>query len=123
MTNDFRSYNVIYIVYDRKNENRWSLLITRYSLLVIQTPYNVCADAMFFQKLCQENMPAKYGRFATDRSTILDKICGKNTILTPLRSQISMLIVSKDMFLSNTDIRGRINIPKICYKVDVCVNQ
>ena len=56
MTNDFRSYNVIYIVYDRKNENRWSLLITRYSLLVIQTPYNVCADAMFFQKLCQENM-------------------------------------------------------------------
>ena len=29
MTNDFRSYNVIYIVYDRiKNENHWSLLIT-----------------------------------------------------------------------------------------------
>ena len=32
MTNDFRSYNVIYIVYDRKNENHWSLLITHYSL-------------------------------------------------------------------------------------------
>ena len=32
--------NVIYIVYDRKNENHWSLLIliTRYSLLGIQTP-------------------------------------------------------------------------------------
>ena len=31
---------VIYIVYDRKNENHWSLLIThtRYSLLGIQTP-------------------------------------------------------------------------------------
>ena len=26
MTNDFRSYNIIYIVYDRKNENHWSLL-------------------------------------------------------------------------------------------------
>ena len=32
--------NVIYIVYDRKNENHWSLLITRYSLLGIQTPSN-----------------------------------------------------------------------------------
>ena len=30
MTNDFRSYNVIYIVYSRKNENHWSLLITHY---------------------------------------------------------------------------------------------
>ena len=30
--------NVIYIVYDRKNENHWSLLITCYSLLGIQTP-------------------------------------------------------------------------------------
>ena len=29
-------------VYDRKNENHWSLLITRYSLLEIQTPFNVC---------------------------------------------------------------------------------
>ena len=38
MTNDFRSYNVIYIVYDRKNENHWSLLVTHYSLLGIQTP-------------------------------------------------------------------------------------
>ena len=26
--------NVIYIVYDRKNENHWSLLITRHSLLI-----------------------------------------------------------------------------------------
>ena len=26
--------NVIYIVYDRKNENHWSLLITHYSLLI-----------------------------------------------------------------------------------------
>ena len=34
MTNDFRSYNVIYIVYDRKNENHWSLLVTHYSLLI-----------------------------------------------------------------------------------------
>ena len=34
MTNDFRSYNVIYIVYDRKNENHWSLLVIRYSLLI-----------------------------------------------------------------------------------------
>ena len=25
-------------VYDRKNENHWSLLITRYSFLGIQTP-------------------------------------------------------------------------------------
>ena len=31
MTNDFRSYNVIY---DRKNENHWPLLITRCSLLI-----------------------------------------------------------------------------------------
>ena len=33
--------NVIYIVYDRKNENHWHylLLITRYSLLGIQTPH------------------------------------------------------------------------------------
>ena len=31
---DFRSYNVIYIVYDRKNKNHWSLVITRYSLLI-----------------------------------------------------------------------------------------
>ena len=33
MTNKFRSYNVIYIVYGRKNENHWSishaLFITR----------------------------------------------------------------------------------------------
>ena len=34
MTNDFRSHNVIYIVYDRKNENHWSLLVIRYSLLI-----------------------------------------------------------------------------------------
>ena len=34
MTNDFRSCNVIYIVYDRKNENHWSLLVIRYSLLI-----------------------------------------------------------------------------------------
>ena len=34
MTNDFLSYNVIYIVYDRKNENHWSLLIIRYLLLI-----------------------------------------------------------------------------------------
>ena len=27
--NDFRSYNVIYIVYDCKNENHWSLFIAR----------------------------------------------------------------------------------------------
>ena len=40
MTNDFRSYNVIYIVYDRKNENHWSLLVTHYSLLGIQTPHS-----------------------------------------------------------------------------------
>ena len=33
--------NVIYIVYDRKNENHWSLLITHYSLLGIQTPFSV----------------------------------------------------------------------------------
>ena len=26
------------IVYDRKNENHWSLLVIRYSLLGIQTP-------------------------------------------------------------------------------------
>ena len=37
--------------------------------------------------------------------------------------QISMLIVSKEMFLSNIDIRGRITMHKICYKVDMCVNQ
>ena len=32
MTNDFRSYNVIYIIYDRKNENHWhySLFVTHY---------------------------------------------------------------------------------------------
>ena len=30
VTYDFRSYNVIYIVYDHKNENHWSLLITNY---------------------------------------------------------------------------------------------
>ena len=29
MTINFRSYNVIYIVYARKNENHWLLLITR----------------------------------------------------------------------------------------------
>ena len=34
MTNDFRSLNVIYIVYDCKNESHWSLLITHYSLLI-----------------------------------------------------------------------------------------
>ena len=34
MTNDFRFYNDIYIVYDRKNENLWSLLITHYLLLI-----------------------------------------------------------------------------------------
>ena len=28
MTNDFHSYNGIYNVYDRENENHWSLLIT-----------------------------------------------------------------------------------------------
>ena len=39
MTNDFRSCNVIYIVYDRKNENHWSLLVTHYSLLGIQTQF------------------------------------------------------------------------------------
>ena len=40
MRNDFRSYNVIDIVYDRKNENHWPLLITRYSLILgIQTPF------------------------------------------------------------------------------------
>ena len=33
MTNDFRSYNVIYIIYGRKNENHWHylLLVTHYS--------------------------------------------------------------------------------------------
>ena len=41
MTNDLRSCNVIYIVYDRENENHWSLLIIRYSLLITQNtlPY------------------------------------------------------------------------------------
>ena len=34
MTDDFLSYNVIYIVYDRENENHWSLLITSISLLI-----------------------------------------------------------------------------------------
>ena len=34
VTYDFRSYNVIYIVYDHKNENHWSLLIIRYLLLI-----------------------------------------------------------------------------------------
>ena len=45
MSNDFSSYNVIYIVYDRKNENHWSLLIivTHYSLLV--THYLECKHA------------------------------------------------------------------------------
>ena len=43
MNNDFRSYNVIYILYDRKNENHWSLLIIRYSLLGIQTPVKILA--------------------------------------------------------------------------------
>ena len=36
MTNDFRSSNVIYIVYDCKNESHWSLLITHYSSLITQ---------------------------------------------------------------------------------------
>ena len=35
--NDFHSYNVIYIVYDRKNENHWSLLSICYSLLGTET--------------------------------------------------------------------------------------
>ena len=43
MNNDFRSYNVIYILYDSKNENHWSLLIIRYSLLGIQTPVKILA--------------------------------------------------------------------------------
>ena len=34
MTNDFRSYNAIFIVYDRMNENHWSLLIIHYFLLI-----------------------------------------------------------------------------------------
>ena len=34
VTNDFRPYHVIYIVYDHKNENHWSLLIIRYPLLI-----------------------------------------------------------------------------------------
>ena len=34
MANDFRSYNIIYVIYDRKNESNCSLLITHYSLLV-----------------------------------------------------------------------------------------
>ena len=38
MPYDFRTYNVIYIVYGRTNKNRWSLFITRYSLLRIQIP-------------------------------------------------------------------------------------
>ena len=39
--------SVVYIVYDRKNENHWSLLNTRYSLLGIQTLgkiFNVCVS-------------------------------------------------------------------------------
>ena len=34
MANDFRSYNVIYVIYDRKNESNCSLLITHYSLFI-----------------------------------------------------------------------------------------
>ena len=46
MTNDFSFYNVIYIVYDRKNENHWSLLIivTHYPLIV--TRYSECKHAI-----------------------------------------------------------------------------
>ena len=35
MTNDFRFHNVIYIVYHRKNENHWSLLVIRYHYLLL----------------------------------------------------------------------------------------
>ena len=41
MTNDFRFLQFIYIVYDCKNENHWSLLIPCYSLLGIQTSYQI----------------------------------------------------------------------------------
>ena len=34
MTNDFRSYDVNNVNNICKNENHWSLLITRYSLLI-----------------------------------------------------------------------------------------
>ena len=43
MTDDFCSYNVIYIVYDRKNENHWSLLIIRYALLITHNTRNTNA--------------------------------------------------------------------------------
>ena len=46
MTNDFRCYNVIYIVYNRKNENYWSLLITRYSLLITRNTSKTISDAL-----------------------------------------------------------------------------
>ena len=39
MTNDFRSYNDIYIVYDCKNENHWSLLTNRNTNTQIQLPF------------------------------------------------------------------------------------
>ena len=39
VTYDFRSYNVIYIVYDHKNENHWLLVIIRYLLPLLITHY------------------------------------------------------------------------------------
>ena len=42
MTNDFRSCNVIYICLCRKNENNWSLLVTRNT----NTPCRNSFDAM-----------------------------------------------------------------------------
>ena len=36
MTNDFRSYNVIYIVYDGKNENHWSIWNTNSHIILLK---------------------------------------------------------------------------------------
>ena len=47
MPNDFRSYNAILIVKDHENENHWSLLIIRYSLLITRNT-NTRQNVIFF---------------------------------------------------------------------------
>ena len=43
MTNHFRSYNVIYIVYDRKNENHWPMIFV---LTIIGNVNNIVRTKM-----------------------------------------------------------------------------
>ena len=60
-------------VYDRKNENHWSLLIIRYSLLGIQTPLLAFTQVHFYTfillyttlnlKACKINYQKKYVTF------------------------------------------------------------